>query len=88
MAPFTDPRKAARLQGEPSNGSGIRALWGPEWTRLPPQFPDGCWPPIAIDFDVPCEIGFTVVTVQEDGWLLADPSVGWISLHGVRFKTV
>lgn len=51
------------------------------------QFPEGFRPPIAIDFDVACEVGFTVVTVMPDGSLLADPSVGWISLHGVRFKT-
>jgi hypothetical protein len=51
------------------------------------QFPEGCRPPVATDFDVACEVGFTVVTVNADGSLVADPSVGWINLQGVRFKT-
>jgi hypothetical protein len=51
------------------------------------RFPEGFRPPVAIDFDVACEVGFTVVTVDPEGSLLADPSVGWISLHGVRFRT-
>ena len=46
------------------------------------QFPEGYRPPVATDFDVACEVGFTVVTVNPDGSLLADPNVGWISLHG------
>jgi hypothetical protein len=50
------------------------------------QLPEGRRPPVAIDFDVACEVGFTAVTVDGDGSLLADPNVGWISLHGIRFK--
>lgn len=50
------------------------------------QFPDGYRPAASVDFDVACEGGFTVVTVSKDGALVADPSVGWIRLHGVRFK--
>jgi hypothetical protein len=51
------------------------------------QFPVGYRPPAIAHFDVACEVGFTVVTVNPDGELLADSNVGWISLHGVRFKT-
>lgn len=58
---------------------------GTERTRVI-QFPESFRPPLAMDFDVACEVGFTVVTVLADGSLLADPSVGWISLHGIRFK--
>jgi hypothetical protein len=49
------------------------------------RFPEGFRPPTAVDFDVASEVGFTAVTVMPDGLLLADPHVGWISLHGVRF---
>ena len=50
-------------------------------------FPEGYRTPVVVDFDVACEVGFTLVTVNPDGSLLADPNVGWISLHGVRFQT-
>jgi hypothetical protein len=70
--------EGAIVNNSPSGASGRTAVF---------RFPSGYWPPVAIDFDVACEVGFTVVTVEPDGWLLADPNVGWISLHGVRFKT-
>jgi hypothetical protein len=49
-------------------------------------FPVRFRPASPTDLDVACERGFTVVTVLPDGTFLADPSVGWIDLHGVRFK--
>lgn len=49
------------------------------------QFADGHRPGADVDFDVACEAGFTLVTVRTDGSLIADPSVGWIDLRGVRF---
>lgn len=42
-------------------------------------------PPQDRDFDVACDGGFTVVTVSRDGRLLADPTLAWISLHGIRY---
>jgi hypothetical protein len=33
-SPRAVPRNAS-FAGEKSTGSGVRALWGPEWTRLP-----------------------------------------------------
>jgi hypothetical protein len=36
--------------------------------------------------DVPCEQGFTVVSVLRDGRFLVDPRVGWVNLHGIRFQ--
>jgi hypothetical protein len=50
------------------------------------RFPEGYRPTERIEFDVMRDGGFTIVTVEPDGHLLADPSVEWVSLHGVRFK--
>lgn len=52
------------------------------------QFPGGHRPFSDIDFDVACETGFTTVTARGDGSLVADPSVGWINLRGIRFTIV
>lgn len=49
------------------------------------QFAERQRPGTDVDFDVACEAGFTTVTVRSDGSLVADPSVGWIDLRGVRF---
>jgi hypothetical protein len=35
MAPFVAPTKVRSLQGKGPRGSGVRALWGPEWTHPP-----------------------------------------------------
>ena len=50
------------------------------------RFPKGYRPTHRVYFDVMCDGGFTVVTVDPDGTFLADPSAGWIRLHGVRFE--
>lgn len=47
--------------------------------------PDGLRPGADVDFDVACQTGFTTVTVQRGGALVADPGVGPIDLRGVRF---
>jgi hypothetical protein len=36
MVPFVDPTKAPSLQEKSAMGSGVRALWGQGWARLPP----------------------------------------------------
>jgi hypothetical protein len=51
------------------------------------QYPPGYRLLVATDFDLGCETGFTAVTVYPDGRLVADPTVGAIDLHGVRFRT-
>jgi hypothetical protein len=51
------------------------------------RFPEGYRPAVDVDFDVPCEAGRTVVTITTEGLVLVDPQVGWISLHGISFKT-
>jgi hypothetical protein len=40
MAPFAAPQKR-RLCRENATGSGARALWGQQWTRLPFFLADG-----------------------------------------------
>jgi hypothetical protein len=60
----------------PAQSSGRTVVW---------QFEEGCRPPTDRDFDVACEGGFTVVTVCRDGRLMADPTLGWIGLHGIRY---
>ena len=47
--------------------------------------PEGQRPAEDVDFEVESESGPTTITVQADGTLLADPSVGSIRLHGIRF---
>lgn len=49
-------------------------------------FDEGYRPLHETDVDVACETGFTVVTARTDGSMLADPSVGWIDLRGLRFR--
>ncbi len=49
-------------------------------------FPAGYRPASRCDFDVACDAGFTVVTVNPDGTFLADPTAEWVDLHGVRFR--
>lgn len=47
--------------------------------------PPGNRPAVTSDFEVPCEIGRTVVTITPEGDVLADPNVGWIKLDGISF---
>jgi hypothetical protein len=49
------------------------------------QFPATARPRRTWRFDLACETGFTTAEVGPGGWLLVDPQVGWIDLHGVRF---
>jgi hypothetical protein len=49
------------------------------------QFGERHRPPTDRDFDVACDGGFTVVTVCRDGRLLANPTLAWINLHGIRY---
>jgi hypothetical protein len=46
--------------------------------------PAGYRPAEDLDFEVESESGSTTVTVQTNGELLADPTVGWIRLDGIR----
>jgi hypothetical protein len=66
----------ANATAPPARGGGRTAVW---------QFGEGYRPPADREFDVACQGGFTVVTVCRDGRLLADPTHGWINLHGVRY---
>jgi hypothetical protein len=50
-------------------------------------FPEGYRPSKRVDFEVKSETGTTTVSVLPDGQLLADASVGWIDLEGVRFDS-
>jgi hypothetical protein len=52
------------------------------------RFPSGDRPRRSVNFDLACESGFTVATVESDGSVLLDPHVGWIDLHGLRFETM
>jgi hypothetical protein len=50
------------------------------------QLPVGYRPAGDVEFDVACETGFTAVEVRAGGHLLVNPRVGWIDLHGIRFR--
>ena len=86
-------------EGEPPPGPAFRQV-GPEVraegrivSTLAPgaghtevfQFPATARPRRTWLFDLACESGFTTAEVGPDGSLSADPRVGWIDLHGVRF---
>lgn len=68
---------AGTIETQASKGTSGRTL---VW-----QFGEGQRPGADVDFDVACEAGFTTVTVRKEGSLVADPTVGWIDLRGVRF---
>jgi hypothetical protein len=50
------------------------------------RFLEGQRPARDEQFDVACEQGFTAVSVLRDGRFLADPRIGWVNLHGIRFR--
>lgn len=52
------------------------------------QFPVTARPRRTWHFDLACESGFTTAKVGPDGWLMVDPRVGWVDLHGVRFDVI
>jgi SAM-dependent methyltransferase len=92
LSPAFDTRRdPARFRVLPSNEVEVVGAIVNEAPESTPsrsvvwQFAAGHRPSTNVDFDVACEAGFTTVTVQTDGSLLADPSVGWIDLRGVRF---
>ena len=50
------------------------------------EFPPMARPMTTRRFDLACEAGFTTGEVRPDGQFLLRPDVGWVDLHGTRFK--
>jgi hypothetical protein len=51
------------------------------------ELPEGYRPSVQLTFRVDSEHGPTVVTVLEDGSVVADAIDGWVSLNGISFTT-